>query len=82
MEGDREEIELSHSKWTSPIVVVIKENGSIILCIDFRKLNAVTLMDAYLLPMTDELREDEGQSRVCQVAGTQNARAIQECAWL
>ena len=39
--------------WLSPIVVVPKKNGKIRVCLDYRKLNAATVTDAFLLPFTD-----------------------------
>ena len=41
-------IEPTCSDWASPIVVDIKRNGELRLCVDFRKVNAVTRVDAYL----------------------------------
>jgi hypothetical protein len=41
--------------WLSPILVVPKKNGKLCICIDFRKLNAVTKKDPYPLPFTDEV---------------------------
>jgi len=38
-----------------PIVVVLKKNGKFKICVDFRKLNAATKKDPYLLPFTDEV---------------------------
>ena len=39
--------------WLSPIVVVPKKNGKIRVCVDYRKLNAATVIDAFPLPFTD-----------------------------
>lgn len=44
----------SESPFASPIVVVKKKNGSIRLCIDYRKLNNQTIKDAYALPNIEE----------------------------
>ena len=41
--------------WLSPIVVVPKKNGKIQVCVDYRKLNAITIMDAFPLPFTDNV---------------------------
>lgn len=44
----------SDSPWTSPIVPVKKKDGSIRLCIDYRKLNEVTEEDRYQMPWVDD----------------------------
>jgi hypothetical protein len=35
--------------------VVLKKNGKLRICIDFKKLNAITKKDPYPLPFIDEL---------------------------
>ena len=48
-------IEPSVSPFCSPIVLVKKKDGSLRLCIDFRKLNSVTILDATNIPLLEDL---------------------------
>ena len=47
-------IEPSSSSWASPVVLVTKKDGSICLCVDFRKVNNLTIKDSYPLPRMDD----------------------------
>ena len=42
-------IEPSTSPWSSPVILVLKKNGKWRLWVDYRKLNNVTLKDAYAI---------------------------------
>ena len=42
------------SSWSSPVTLVLKRDGSIRFCIDYRKLNAITKDDLYPIPRLDE----------------------------
>jgi len=48
-------IEPSHSPWSSPVVLVMKKNGQYRMCVDYRKLNNLTIKDSYALPLIDDI---------------------------
>lgn len=56
-------VEECESAWSSPVVLVPKPNGQFRLCIDYRKLNRVTVPDLYPLPRLDDLIHSTGKSR-------------------
>ena len=47
----------SRSLRASPIVTVLKPNGTIRFCVDYRKLNSITKMDAYPIPSMERMIE-------------------------
>lgn len=50
-------VEPSHSGWSSPAVLPPKKDGGHRFCVDFRKVNAVTEIDAYPLPNINGILE-------------------------
>ena len=70
-EGVRQEIdrmlemgvaEPSHSPWASPIVPVPKKDGTLRICVDYRRLNGITVADPYYMCTLEEILEKVGNS--------------------
>ena len=47
----------SQSPWCNAMVLVRKKDGTLCFCVDFRRLNACTKKDSYLLPQIQEALE-------------------------
>ena len=56
-------IRRSNSPWMSPVILVPKKDGSIRLCVDFRKLNAITIRPAASIPSADDIFFALGKSK-------------------
>ena len=57
-------IEPTSAEWASPVVFVHKKDGTMRFCVDYRKLNAVTVRDSYPLPRMDECIDSFGDATV------------------
>ena len=53
----------STSPWSSPVVMVLKKDGTQHFCVDYLALNAVTRADTFPLPRIDDLLDQLGNSR-------------------
>ena len=56
-------IEPSNSEWASPMVIIKKKDDTLRLCVDYRKLNAITELDAYPMPRIEDILDQVGQAR-------------------
>jgi len=52
----------SDSPWASPIVIVPKPDGSIRLCVDYRRVNSLTVPDPFPLPRVEVLVDMLGRA--------------------
>ena len=57
-------IKRSESCWASPLVPVEKHDGGIRLCVDYRRLNVITVKEPYYIPSLDEMLEKVGHGKV------------------
>ena len=55
-------IEPSASQWSASMVLVTKKDGSLRICVDYRRLNSVSQVDAYPMPRVDELLDRLGKA--------------------
>ena len=54
----------SVSPWASPVVPVPKSDGTVRICIDYRRVNEITEGDPYYMVTLEEILERVGNSRV------------------
>ncbi|KAL4367918.1 hypothetical protein GQ457_05G016100 [Hibiscus cannabinus] len=54
----------SNSAFSSPIVIVKKKDDSWRMCVDYRRLNQLTVKDKFPMPIIEELLDELGKARV------------------
>ena len=54
----------STSEWASPVILVPKPDGSLRFCVDYRKLNSITVRDSYPMPRMDECIDSLGSATI------------------
>ncbi len=58
-----EVIEPASTEWSSPVVIVPKPDGRWRFCVNYRRLNALSLKNSYPLPRMDECIDSQGDAK-------------------
>ena len=56
-------IQDSQSEWASPVVLAPKKDGSLRFCVDYRRLNSLTIRDSYPLPRMEDCIDSLGDAK-------------------
>ncbi|GBL61482.1 Retrovirus-related Pol polyprotein from transposon 297, partial [Araneus ventricosus] len=67
------ELNILVKKYSSPVVIVRKKNGTPRVCIDYRKLNKVVVKDRFPLPLIEDILDRLQGSRVFSTIDLKNA---------
>ena len=60
-------IEPSNSPWASPVCLVPKKDGTTRFCVDYRKLNEITVKDRYPLPLIQDIFDQLGGKSIYSI---------------
>ena len=66
MIGDMQEqgvVRPSSSPWASPVILVHKKDGSLHFCVNYHRLNSITVKDVYPLPRVDNILDALGGAK-------------------
>ena len=70
---EKEFIETSYSPYAAPLVPVLKKDGSIRMCCDFRLLNSKTIPAKYPIPHIDDVLMEVRDSKIFSVIDLKSA---------
>lgn len=57
-------IQPCNSPWSSPMLLVKRKDGTLRFCIDYRKLNSLTVKDSFSIPLVGDLLDDLRAAKV------------------
>ncbi|XP_028167745.1 uncharacterized protein LOC114358071 isoform X2 [Ostrinia furnacalis] len=69
---EKDIIRVSHSEYSSPLVLVKKKDNSIRVCVDYRMLNRKIMKDEFPLPVIEDLIDKLKDAKMYSVLGLKN----------